>query len=273
MDRRRGHRGREAGSLALRAVAVASLLGLGACAGSGKGMEIVWRSPIAVTSQATRLAVVQPAPIGGVGHEEDGCSVCALYDSRSESVVRVLLENSIGAGVVLSAEGDILTNAHVVAGQKIVAIETIEGTIAPGRVVRIDEAADLALVRATPGDIVWKPIDWRVDEEARIGSPIYVIGHPLGLGWTVTEGLISARRRAGEVAPIELLQTDAAISPGNSGGPVFDDRSHPVGIVRSKVVAPGAENLGFVIPWSVAREFIEADGQAPERASATPHEH
>lgn len=190
-------------------------------------------------------------------HED--CPLCALYESRSRSVVRVRNQTGQGAGLVLSANGLVITNAHVVADAQEVLVETSGGAFATGRVLRRDGDADLALVLVASPDVMWQPVDWMIAEPPRIGSTIYAIGHPLGLGWTITRGVISGVRKPGEVAKVELLQTDAAISPGNSGGPVFDEHGHPVAIVRSKANAPGAENIAFVIPWSVVRAFLDAE--------------
>ena len=85
---------------------------------------------------------------------------------------------------------------------------------------------------------------------------VYVIGHPLGLGWTVSRGIVSAQRKPGEIALTAMIQTDAAISPGNSGGPLLDRNGDLVGIVVSKAVASGAENLAFAIPASVLQDFL-----------------
>ncbi len=194
-----------------------------------------------------------------VGLGPDDCPVCAIYEKHSASVIRLRSGDSVGTGVVISDHGIILTNAHVVGDAPTVVVETVQGTMVRGRVVRVDTMIDLALVLASNTDVMWAPIDAGPVAPIRVGSPIYVIGHPLGFGWTVTQGVLSSRRGAGEVGPIELLQTDAAISPGNSGGPIFDSQARPVGLVVSKIVTTGAENIGFAIPWSVVVEFVDRE--------------
>ncbi len=189
----------------------------------------------------------------------DDCPVCRVYADHRQTVVRVLTTSGMGSGVVISLKGHIVTSAHVVGDSEHVFVETTEGTLIPGSVIRKDEAADLALVHCTSGDIRWQTLDWQTAGEDRVGSPIYVIGHPLGLGWTVTQGVVSAHRMPGESSAIALIQTDAGISPGNSGGPVFDSKGMLIGIVRSKLVASGAESLAFAIPAATVREFIEAE--------------
>jgi S1-C subfamily serine protease len=95
-----------------------------------------------------------------------------------------------------------------------------------------------------------------------VGSDVYVIGHPVGLGWTITRGIVSAVRKAGEIAPIEMIQTDAAISPGNSGGPLLNRYGQLVGVVVSKFAGPGIESVGFAIPVSQAAAFIAQSERA-----------
>lgn len=184
------------------------------------------------------------------------CPVCRIYEDHRAAVVRVRTEGGLGSGVVISAQGHAITNAHVVGDASRVAMETQQGTLVPARVVRKDAGLDLALLKAEPNDVRWGWSPWDHAAPPRVGSTVYIIGHPAGLGWTVTEGLISATRRAGEVGKSEAIQTNAAISPGNSGGPMFDGRGRLVGIVSSKLVGTGIENVGFAIPWSAVREFI-----------------
>ena len=94
-------------------------------------------------------------------------------------------------------------------------------------------------------------------EVPRIGSDVYAVGHPLGLGWTISRGIVSGlpviNRRP-------MVQTDAPISPGNSGGPLVDEHGNVVGIVTEKVAVQGAENLAFARPISTLVEFLEVAG-------------
>lgn len=192
-----------------------------------------------------------------VAHAPDDCPVCALYDRHQDAVVRIRTKKSMGTGIVISSEGTILTNAHVVEGADRIIVETVHGTITTATIVRLDAEADLALLKTDSPDVRWIPIEMGPHDPLRVGSTIYVIGHPVGLGWTVTQGLVSAHRVAGTVAPIDLIQTDAAISPGNSGGPVLNDKGQLVGVVRSKLIGVGMESIAFAIPYPVIKRFIE----------------
>lgn len=192
-----------------------------------------------------------------VDHNPDDCPICALYDQHSSAVVRIRTKKSMGTGIVLSSEGSILTNAHVVEDADRIVVETVHGTIIYATIVRLDTEADLALLETNSQDVRWIPIEMGPHDPLRVGSTIFVIGHPVGLGWTVTQGLVSAHRIAGSVAPIDLIQTDAAISPGNSGGPMLNEKGQLVGVMRSKLFGPGMDSIAFAIPYPVVKRFIE----------------
>ncbi len=206
-------------------------------------------------------------PVHQVATATASCPVCALYSVHRANVVRLLAGDSQGAGVVVGSDGRILTSAHVIAGADRIVVETYEGARYESRAIVSDDALDLALIRADSPGVDWSPVDVDAVDPAPVGSKVFVIGHPAGLGWTVTQGIVSGLRRAGEVSGgggEELIQTDAAISPGNSGGPLLDEHGHLMGIVRSKRVGPGIENLSFAVPMSVVTRFLErARTQSP----------
>lgn len=199
-------------------------------------------------------------PGGGVhvvSQAPDDCPVCSLYETGSRSIVRIIRPGSQGAGVVIDNTGRIVTNDHVVGDLDQVAVETSSGTIVRGRVVKRDPAIDLALIETDNPDVLWSPVSIDPHEPVRVGSEVYVIGHPVGLGWTVTVGILSARREPAPQHPGGLLQTDAAVSPGNSGGALLDAHGHLIGIVQSKLSAPDTENVSFAIPLDAVRRFID----------------
>ena len=157
---------------------------------------------------------------------------------------------------MVSESGQILTNAHVVGDDDTPSVETYEGQTFAAKTFRRGSEVDLALLQVDPPSGDWTPMKVVRVALPEVGSEVYIIGHPVGLGWTITRGIVSAVRKAGEVAPIEMIQTDAAISPGNSGGPLLDRYGQLVGVVVSKLAGPGIESVGFAIPVSVAAEFI-----------------
>ncbi len=191
-----------------------------------------------------------------VGHEPGTCDLCDLYYKARTHVVRLRAGSGMGTGFTVSASGQILTNAHVAADDDALSVETYEGEMFAARVLRRNWEVDLALVQVDPPSREWTPMQVQPTALPHVGSDVYVIGHPVGLGWTITRGIVSAVRKAGEIAPIEMIQTDAAISPGNSGGPLLDRHGHLVGVVVSKLAGSGIESVGFAIPVSVVAAFI-----------------
>lgn len=200
------------------------------------------------------------APMGEhpVTHPQGTCALCDLYYLARQSVVLVRLERSLGTGVIVGEEGLIVTNAHVVGDAESVTIELSDCSTTRASVIARDAKIDLALLRVEASDRVWLALMLEGDDRPPVGTDIYIIGHPLGLGWSVSRGVVSGHRRAGEVGPLGYIQTDAAISPGNSGGPMVTGDSRIVGIVVSKLAGSGAENIAFAIPVSDVRAFIEA---------------
>ncbi|MBY0312995.1 MAG: serine protease [Phycisphaerales bacterium] len=183
-----------------------------------------------------------------VAEGADGCPVCAIYDRARESTVRIRSKGGLGTGVVVASNGRIVTNAHVVGEESTVIVETVHGTIVKATVEKSLKDEDLALLSTAADDVRWTMLAHGAAGLPRIGSPIFVIGHPASLGWTITEGIVSGHRKPGEVASTAILQVDAAVSPGNSGGPVLDSSGNWIGVVSSKLVGPGLENISFVIP-------------------------
>jgi len=193
-----------------------------------------------------------------VTHPEGKCALCDLYYLARQSVVLVRLERSLGTGVIVGEDGLVVTNAHVVGKEQRVGIELSDGSMTSADVLMIDERADLAVLRIEGMDRAWLALMLEGDDRPPAGTDIYIIGHPLGLGWSVSRGVVSGHRKAGEVGPIGYIQTDAAISPGNSGGPMVTGDGRIVGIVVSKLAGSGAENIAFAIPVADVRAFIEA---------------
>lgn len=188
-------------------------------------------------------------------HLHPECPVCNLYTSHREGIVRIVTASGQGSGVVVTSTGDILTSAHVVTDQDVVLVSTWGGSEFAGTVIAKDVESDLAVVRVTQ-TATWKPIELEVAETTPVGSKVFVIGHPVGLGWTVSQGIISAERRAKEIAPTARIQTDAAVSPGNSGGALLAEDGHLLGIIRSKLVGQGIENVSFAVPLADVQVFL-----------------
>ena len=185
------------------------------------------------------------------------------------SVVTVLVDGGNGSGVVYSADGLILTNEHVVRGNDDVQVSFADGQRVDATVVAVDAVTDVALVRAERQDLPAVTFDTTLPE---VGSLAVVIGSPLGFESTVTAGVISGLHREipGSAKQgqslVDLIQTDAAISPGNSGGAVVDADGEVIGISEAYIPPQaGAVSLGFAIPAATVVDVaqqLEEDGRA-----------
>jgi serine protease Do len=167
----------------------------------------------------------------------------------------------IGSGVLVTADGKILTAAHVVQAADAIVVEFAGGEMAPARVVASDSSADVALLEVLHVPKGVAPAKLGDSDEAEVGESIFVIGAPLGITHTLTVGHISARRlpdtTARGIVPAELFQTDAAINQGNSGGPMFNLAGEVIGVVSHILSrSGGSEGLGFVVTANTARRLL-----------------
>lgn len=153
-----------------------------------------------------------------------------------------------GSGVVLDGEGHVITNHHVVAGAERIIVTLSDGRVLTGSVVGSDEETDVAVVKVDATDL--KPASFGNSDQLKVGQPVLAIGNPLGLagGPTVTSGVVSSMRRSVQLGNggLKVIQTDAAVNPGNSGGPLVDLEGRVIAI--NTVTIPYAEGIGFAIP-------------------------
>jgi serine protease DegQ len=165
---------------------------------------------------------------------------------------------SLGSGVIVSREGFILTNSHVVEGVTEIQVTLHDGRNVPGKIVGSDPETDLAVVRVSASGLT--PITFGQSEQLRVGDIVLAIGDPFSVGQTVTMGIVSAvGREIGSANPFgSFIQTDAAINPGNSGGALVDGNGNLVGI-NSLIFSRsgGYQGIGFAIPVSLARKIME----------------
>ena len=176
--------------------------------------------------------------------------------------------SGVGSGVILTADGYILTNRHVVAGSQSLTVELADGRQFQATVIDQSDETDLALIKIDASGL--KPAVIGDAATTPVGATVIAIGSPLGtFTETVTKGILSATGRTITVQDeatgrpetlTNLLQTDAAINPGNSGGPLLDAYGRVIGI--NTAVSTDAEGLGFAIPISEAASLIaQATGQ------------
>ena len=165
---------------------------------------------------------------------------------------------SLGSGVIVSREGYILTNDHVVEGVSDIKVTLSDGRTVPGKIVGTDPDTDLAVVRVNAAGLT--PITFGLSDQARVGDIVLAIGDPFSVGQTVTMGIISAvGRELGPSTPFSnFIQTDAAINPGNSGGALVDTNGNLIGVntlIFSR--SGGYQGIGFAIPVSLAKRVME----------------
>lgn len=161
-----------------------------------------------------------------------------------------------GSGVIVDQSGFILTNKHVVEGATKIRVTLSDGRIVDGNVVGVDALTDLAVVKVQAGDLT--AAEWGDSDELEVGALVWALGSPFGLQQTITFGILSAKNRgvvAGSVHQ-DFLQTDAAVNPGNSGGPLVDARGRVIGL-NTAIVGPSYQGISFAIPSSVARPVYE----------------
>jgi serine protease Do len=203
--------------------------------------------------ESATLDAIASARLANVSHLP---ASAVVSDVRMDSVVVVKsLSGSLGSGFYVAPDL-VITNYHVVEGSRMASVKLRNGLEAVGRVVKSDAGLDLALIKVTDGG---PPVSF-ADFPISTGVTVDAIGHPTGLEFTVTRGIVSAVRsmRNPLVAgsrEMQVVQTDAAISPGNSGGPLFVG-GQVIGINSQKLVRRGVEGIGFAVHYREIQRFI-----------------
>lgn len=254
---------------------IAAALGMaliGGAAGGGAAYAVMgqYQQPVAATGETAPAATVPTqgtAAAAGTGTNE----ISQVVNKASASVVEIVTEiptnnffamqstvAGAGSGVILTADGYIVTNHHVIEDASTVTIRTQDGTEYNAVLVGTDPKTDLAVIKVEAQGLT--PVDFADSDSIQVGELAVAIGNPLGeLGGTVTSGIISATGREitidGEA--MNLLQTSAAVNPGNSGGGLFDGNGNLVGVVNAKSSGVGVEGLAFAIPANTVREVTD----------------
>ena len=171
------------------------------------------------------------------------------------------IEHGMGSGVVISPDGYIVTNNHVVDGAVDIRVTTSNRRVLKAKLIGTDPLTDLAVLKVNATDLASAP--WGDSKEVRPGQTVLAFGNPYGFRFTVTRGIVSAVNRANPDStdpskPGAFIQTDAAINPGNSGGPLVDARGEVVGINTFLVSPSGTfSGMGFAIPSQIVRPTVE----------------
>ena len=170
---------------------------------------------------------------------------------------RKRMESSLGSGVIVSANGYILTNHHVIAGADDIVVELKDGRVSQASVVGTDLDTDIAVLKIELNNL---PKLILTTSPGRVGDLVFAIGNPFGVGQTVTMGILSAtgRNQVGLANYEDFIQTDAAINPGNSGGALINVRGELIGINTAIFTRSGGSNgIGFAIPASIATDIMQ----------------
>ncbi len=239
--------------------------GARSCASSKSGSL---RASLGVTGAVLGLAL---AGTGLLEREVDVAQgVSRAFEEVSEriapSVVRIESARKMdggvrpigeGSGFVLDEAGLIVTNAHVVEGADSIRVQLLDGRGLQAALVGRDTESDLALLRVEADGLVAAPL--REDEPARVGEWVIAVGNPLGLGHSVSAGIVSGRGRTANITTYEdFIQTDAAINPGNSGGPLVDLQGRIVGVNTAVAdIRMGGQGIGFAIPARMVAEVTD----------------
>lgn len=204
-------------------------------------------------------------PDSVVNNNTTGMAGTEIYKKVSPSIVSVLVPEGSGSGVIMTEDGYIITNDHVVDGAQQVSVQLSDGTQLNAKVVGKDAKTDLAVIKVEPeGKLT--AAEFGNSDALQPGEPAYAIGSPGGveLANTITSGCISAINRDITIDDrvMTLIQTDASINPGNSGGALINQYGQVVGITSSKMSSngfgtPSYEGLGFAIPMSTAKMIVD----------------
>ncbi len=229
------------------------------------------RGPASVASLAEELspAVVNISTsrsvLGGGGMPfpdlPEGSPLEEFFDEHNPNYglgdERMQEARSLGSGFIISADGLVVTNNHVIAGASAIEVFLNDGTRLPARTLGVDDKTDLAVLKVEAGrDLPF--VSFGDSDKAVVGDWVMAIGNPFGLGGSVTLGIVSARNRDIQSGPYDqFIQTDAAINQGNSGGPLFDMEGKVVGI-NTAIIARGGQSLGigFAVPGNLALPTI-----------------
>ena len=220
-------------------------------------------NPPSVEIESSPAAPATPAS----EDEADGAlSLQEIYKKCIGSVVSITASaqsgKSSGTGIVLSADGYLITNHHVIENAQVIAVQTSDERQFQASIIGSDEASDLAVLKVEADDL--QPAEFGDSDKLAVGDRVVAIGDPLGaqLRGTMTSGIVSAINRDLEVndRTMTLIQTDAALNNGNSGGPLINCYGQVIGINTMKLrsyYSTTAEGLGFAIPMAVAKPILE----------------
>jgi serine protease Do len=210
----------------------------------------VYSAVVNINTTTTVKAPAYPMPFPG----PFGSPFDDFFDRFFGQMPREFKQRSLGSGVVISDDGFIITNSHVVEKADQIRVSILGGQTFDAKVIGKDKSTDIALIRIESN----KPLPFAAlgnSDALEIGEWVLAMGNPVGLDHTVTAGIISAKGRSLGLGGLEdFLQTDASINPGNSGGPLVNLQGKVVGI--NTAILANAQGIGFAIPINIVRTFL-----------------
>lgn len=248
------------------AIAAGALFVIGGIAGGALGAEAILSrtpasTPAAITRSTSTSSVAQAT--------QTPTSAAAIYQQAAPGVVTITTEvagrfgrvgEGTGSGIVLNTSGDILTNAHVVAGANQIQVTFNDDRTLAATLVSSNTSADLAVVRVSAAASSLHPVPLGNSDNVRVGDQVYAIGSPFGLTESMTAGIVSGLNRHNAASGLSgLIQTDAPINPGNSGGALLNTQGQVIGI-NDSIESPIAGNvgIGFAIPVNVVKQMLSS---------------
>ncbi len=185
-----------------------------------------------------------------------------IYDQLKDSVVLIQTDLGLGSGFVYDEKGHIITNHHVIEDADTIQVTFLDGSVTSANVVGTDPYSDLAIIKVDSQGITLQPVVLGVSSDLTVGEPVAAMGNPFGLSDTLTAGIISALERtmeaAGNYVIIDIIQIDAAVNPGNSGGPLVNLKGQVVGVNTAIQSETGSfAGIGFAIPSDTVKREID----------------
>jgi S1-C subfamily serine protease len=247
------------------AIAAAALFVIGGIAGGALGAQAILNR----TPAPAPAAVTRSTSTSSVTQAQTPTSASAIYQQAAPGVVTITTEvagrfgrvgEGTGSGIVLNTNGDILTNAHVIAGANQIQVTFKDGSSLAATLVSSNTSADLAVVRVSAPASSLHPLTLGNSDNVQVGDQVYAIGAPFGLPESMTAGIVSGLNRHNGASGLSgLIQTDAPINPGNSGGALLNTQGQVIGI-NDSIESPiqGNVGIGFAIPVNVVKQLLSS---------------